>query len=549
MLALLCALVFTGAPAGANPPTVMPDQVVDSAGVLTPEQEHDINASIDDLAADRDLALWVIYVKTFDDKSPEEWGRETESLSTLSYRDVLLAVAVDSKEYYLGSAEPIEDTPQEDLSAIGLDRVEPAVETGKWAAAATGTADALLSGPSNVRKALLIGGLLAAVAVGVGLWAWLRRNRDADSADDDYDGQDRQLTVDELATQNVETLDPWSLDVLTNTDNAITTSADELALAETEASGADGRKALAGFHDALDTADSALATAFRLRQQLDTDTSITEQRRHDLLVEIITMCSDADADLDDQVRAFDGARDLSSGAADRLDALAKRSATQAARVDGATADEKKVCRRKTNRMIADTVDGNVDMARELTEFADDAIAQGQELVSGSSEASPVGAIRSAEGALDAVTRLLDAVEEAAAAKKIDATVEVNAAEYFIDTRRGAVGATARTRLSEAARLLDAGDDEDQAAALAEAAVTQARADVDAWHDAATSDTDSSAPVLAGVLVDVVLRSPALTTGDDGQQALGAGGFSSGGRSPGSFGGPDTTGRVGTGERR
>ncbi|MFT3716552.1 MAG: TPM domain-containing protein [Gordonia sp. (in: high G+C Gram-positive bacteria)] len=536
-LTLLFALVFGAGPASANPPTHMPDPLVDSAGVLTTGQEDAINDQIDQLANDRDLNLWVIYVRSFEGKSPKDWGTQTQSLTSLGYHDILLAIATDDKQYYLGTAEPIDSVSQKDLDAIGADRVEPAVKTGRWSDAALGTVEALRSGGKGVRIALIVAGIAALLAAAGALAYFLRRRSDDEDAESGDGSNGDALTLGELSEQTVDTLDPWSQDVLTNTDNALSTSSDELALAEDEV----GADAVIPFRSALQTADGELASAFRLRRQVDTDTSLDDQQKHDLLVEIITLCSDADAGLDDRSADFDALRDLSDDAPGRLDRLAERSAQVAGRFDAARAGADAVS--DGEETVASAVAGNVDLADELTQFADDAIEQGRDTLAESSDASAAAAIRSAEGALDAATRLLDAIDEARTAGdggEVDAAGRLTLAESYLETRRGAVGASARTLLSEAARLLDAG--EDGAGPLADEALDQARADVETWQ--ASAPAEDAAPVLAGVLVDVILRSSG-----PGDAPIGAGGYSAGGRSPGSFGGPDTAGRIGTGERR
>ena len=134
------------------------------------------------------------------------------------------------------------------------------------------------------------------------------------------------------------------------------------------------------------------------------------------------------------------------------------------------------------------------------------------------------------------------------------TSRVKAVSDFIETRRGAVGAEARTRLSEAARHLDRAQQTlttDSAASLdalrkAEAFVDEAekraQADVGDWERGQRQTSGGAggglnSMVLGGILID----------------ALGRGGSSSkasasGGRSPGSFGGGETRGRRGGGGR-
>lgn len=178
--------------------------------------------------------------------------------------------------------------------------------------------------------------------------------------------------------------------------------------------------------------------------------------------------------------------------------------------------------------------------------------------------------------------------QAALAQSLQAArSQVSAAEDFITARRGAVGAEARTRLAEAARLTAQADSlvtSDPAAALAVSqragslaaeATTMARRDVDSFSN---NDDDfgdffggggasrrggsngSMGAVLGGILIGQVLGGGGGGLfgggggggfggmGGGGGRRSSGGGFGGGGRSPGSFGGSGTRGRRGGGGR-
>ncbi len=136
------------------------------------------------------------------------------------------------------------------------------------------------------------------------------------------------------------------------------------------------------------------------------------------------------------------------------------------------------------------------------------------------------------------------------------TSKVKAVGEFIETRRGAVGAEARTRLSEAARHLDRAQQAlatDPTTALeaiqqAEAFVNQAEQlaqnDVGTWERSQRQTSGGAggglnSMVLGGIVIDALGR-----RGGGG----GSGSVGGGGRGPGSFGGGGTRGRRGGGGR-
>ncbi|MFC0316072.1 TPM domain-containing protein [Gordonia phosphorivorans] len=555
-LSLFLAALLTGgvlaAPAAADQPTQMPATLVDAAGVLSAEQETKIGVALDKLMADRNLQLSVIYVRNFDGMAPQDWARQTQQLSELSYRDVLLAVAVDDRTFSFGSAEAIEDYPAEDLRKIAEETIAPDVADARWADAALDTAAELDGDRSRMWLYLAVTGLIALALIGAGL-LFLRNRRS--TSDTDAGPDDDAVSVSELTTRPLATLNPWAAELLTDTDNAVSISDEELALAVAEY----GDAATAGFQAALATAESAVATSFRLRRTFDHQPELSNGERRALLVQIISMCSDANEALDEQVPAFDALRDLLTDASARLDTLDARARTVTERLGPAEATE--IYLAKTfSGPVADSVIGNAGLARELIRFARDSIAQGREAVADEAELRQptVAAIRSAECGLDTAARLLDALTDVSQnvvliAEKTTplahATAHVGAAESLIDTRRGAVGTAARTGVSEAERLLDEAQAAheaarvealaDQATALADEALTLACQDITLWKQ---QHEHEGAPVLTGVLVDAVIADDV----NDGD--FGGGGFGSGGRSPGSFGGSDTSGRIGTGGR-
>ncbi|PPK95378.1 TLP18.3/Psb32/MOLO-1 phosphatase superfamily protein [Kineococcus xinjiangensis] len=182
--------------------------------------------------------------------------------------------------------------------------------------------------------------------------------------------------------------------------------------------------------------------------------------------------------------------------------------------------------------------------------------------------NPLGALhrlveaeRGLEGALGQVREAQEARRREAAALEqalMVARAEIDAAEDFIATRRGAVGGTARTRLVEAQRHYSRavalhGDDPRQAlehartaVALAEQATQLAHADVDVWRSTSSYGygggygrrSSGGADVLMGAVLGGILagggtrRSSGWGGGFSGGGGFGGGGFGGGG----SFGG-------------
>ncbi|MFD4368215.1 TPM domain-containing protein [Rhodococcus sp. NPDC058521] len=185
---------------------------------------------------------------------------------------------------------------------------------------------------------------------------------------------------------------------------------------------------------------------------------------------------------------------------------------------------------------------------------------------------PLGAfsaIVEADAELDAALEQAQQTKEEAdkAIQRLDREItaaqsQVTAASDFISTRRGAVGADARTRLTEAQRHLDAArqlskSEPDKAfqharaaTNLATRALSAARNDVQRWESTQSprrgGGSGTAGAVLGGILIDSMIRG-GMRGGRRGSfgGGFGGGGFGGG---PGSFGGPSSSGRTGGGGR-
>ncbi|MCE3553589.1 TPM domain-containing protein [Pseudonocardia sp. RS11V-5] len=201
-------------------------------------------------------------------------------------------------------------------------------------------------------------------------------------------------------------------------------------------------------------------------------------------------------------------------------------------------------------------------------------AGGGAATSGVGLPDPIAALRlldEAAAALD--TAIAGARETAERTRRATAALEqalvtarsaVAAASDFVSTRRGAVGAPARTRLAEAQRHLavaTAGGDPaaalreaQQAEALAQEALRLAQSDVSRWSGPSGGGSgfggELGALVLGGILSEA-MRGGGYRGGGIGGGSRGGGSFGggrSGGRVPGSFGGSSSRGRRGGGGR-
>ncbi|GGG03043.1 membrane protein [Rhodococcoides trifolii] len=204
--------------------------------------------------------------------------------------------------------------------------------------------------------------------------------------------------------------------------------------------------------------------------------------------------------------------------------------------------------------------------------AKDAAAAALARAETSKDSDPLGSMNAIVAADSQLDSLLAAAAESKTQREhaaqrlahdIDAAAaQVRAAGDFISTRRGAIGAEARTRLSEAERNLAAARQlatTDPSRALQHAgAATQyassasqvAQSEVEQWDTRqrvqggyqGRSMGSQAGGILAGVLIDSVLRGG--LGGGRSYGNRGSGGFGGFGGGPGSFGGSSSSGRIG-----
>lgn len=490
LCALLGALSLLCAPtAAAEPPSRMGPQVVDAADVLSGADESRVLDAVDRLYREHQVKLWVIYVRDFASMAPRDWAARTSELSGFSDRDLLLAVAVDDRGYWLNGTLPTEVSDGE-LDSLLAGTVEPALRDRKWAQAGVDTADgigAAMRG-AGVPWGWLLGiGLVVVAGAGALILFSRKRRRDADRAEL---GTARGLDPADsasLAKLSLPTLHGLSRERLVEIDDAVRTSEEELALATSEF----GETAVTPFRTALDAARAATAKAFTIRQQLDDAIPETPDQQRAMLVELLSTAGKADRELDAQVTDFDAMRDLLIDAPARLDGLTRDIVDLTARQPASEAELARLRSAYPATVLAPVAD-NVRMATERIRFAEHNIDTARAAL-----AQPVGqqggavaAIRGAEAAIGQARTLLDAVDQAAT--------------NIQQARDGLPAALDELRadLTAAAGLTEFGGPELAAAVTAATATTDraaATADTDplgAFHDAVSADAELDRAIAA-----------------------------------------------------
>ena len=453
-----------------DPPGNLDEQVTDAAGVLAGEVPA-LEQSLEQLRTEHGLQLFVVFVDSFDGITGEEWARATFQASGMGGDDVLLAVAVRDRRFSTWTTSESRLTAEQDR-IVRSEFIEPALSSDDWAGAVEGAVD----GYSRAAEGLLGnagtgtgtsrdgggGGFPLWLLVPVGgvalLVARRRRGRHAPQGDSpDW----RPATSDEAPDVPTEQLRRETAAALVDLDDAVRSSAEELAFAEAQF----GVQATRGFKQALDEARQHAAEAFRLQRALseeDRSGGLDESTLRSRLRAILALAADADRTLDAQEAEFTRLRGLEATVPQFLDELRGRLEEVRRQVPVAEQELAGLSVQHSDTALA-TVRGNVDHAQRLLGSVEGFLTTGHEHVASGNRAAAVAAARAAEEAIGQADALLSAVarareELALASDRIDAALASLSSDVADAERLGADDQLTTTTLEQARSAITAGRD-------------------------------------------------------------------------------------------
>ena len=651
---ILAGLLVLGAPAAVaeDPVDLSGAYIVDKVRAITPDEGTQILGALDSLYTRASIQLFVVYVDSFSNPTdPVDWADTVAIDNGLGGNDVLLAVAVDDRQYALS----IDDSFT--LSDAQITVVEQAIESelrdDNWAQAAITGAQTLeaeatgVVGPNQPDPVtptdppaessggipiLPIVGGVAVVGAGVFIFSRIRR-RGSDG---------RVASAPEGMTQ--KQLDQRAGSLLVQLDDSLKTSEQELGFAVAQF----GDDATKDFTAVLASAKAKVAEAFTLKQKLDDATPDSPADQRAWTTTIIELCEAADAELDSQADAFDALRELEKNVPQALAAARESVGAARARSADAAATVKALSKQYAASAIA-SVSTNVEQSTKLLDFAEAAGSKADAAIASNDSSQAAIAVRTVQASVgqaqqlfaaidtlkstlgDATTKLeaaiADTTQDVAAARalpqdgtsaalapaiaaatsalsaatatkgdpvasltklelansaldqvftgvrdeqqkissartQVDAAIsaarsQLSSAQEYITTRRGGIGESARTRVSEAERHLGQAEalaDSDPVKALGEAqrandlasqAFELARSDVSEFTRQDTyggMPRGSDGADLGGLLGGVI---GGMIGSGGGGRSSGGGGWFGGGRSSGSGYRPSSSSRSGS----
>ncbi len=409
-LAGALALGLVGLPSAVSatdPVQLGSGYVLDQAGVLDKSQATTVNQRMADLYAAKGVDLYVVYVDAFTNpSSSQQWADQVAQSNGLGVKQYVLAVAVTGRQYYLSgdNTGPMSAQQLADVEAA----IKPALSAGDYAGAAVTAADrfesALGGGGSSgggFPVALIVVLVIAVIAAGVVVWFVVRRRRTTSGAIATSGAPASPL--DQFDTQE---LGRRASSALVDTDDAVKTSEQELGFARAQF----GDAAAADFQTALAAARELLNRAFTLKQQLDDGVKDTEEQTRAWNIEILQLCEQANAGLDEKAAAFDELRQLEQNAPEALARVQQQRTAAFASLDSAAAHLAELSGHYSPDALS-TVADNPAQARERIAFADAQLAQAQAAIAASNGGAAAVSIRAAEEAVAQAGLLEDAVDK------------------------------------------------------------------------------------------------------------------------------------------
>ncbi len=412
LMAMLVTALLVAPSAAAQPPFRLSAYITDDVGALNGAGRAAVESATGKLYSDRRIQLWVVFVDNFSGQPAVSWAQNARAASDLGDFDAVLAVATVDRSYAFLVPNRVRTITAGQVDDLRRNQIEPALRRGDWSAAAVAAANGLARGPEPTSSAPLLIGLGVVLVAVVALYVVMRyRHRRRRAAELAAAKRVDATDADALAALSLGALDDLSRWKVVDVDNAVRTSANELALTVEEF----GQQRTQPFSSAVDSAKAALAQAFAVRQQLDDAIPETREQRRELLTEVIVSAARADRELESQREAFEEMRDLVVNAPARLDALTQQIVDLTARIDPAEQRMTELHNEFDSAALA-SVATNVTTAKDRLAFADQNLSRTRDLaakpVSGE-QSGLVDAVHAAESALGQARSLLDAVDSAA----------------------------------------------------------------------------------------------------------------------------------------
>ncbi len=389
--------------------------VLDDADALTSSQQSDVEQAVQDLYSETKTQLYVVFVPEFTDPTDHgAWGDAVMSGNQIQNDSILLSIAVDERNYDVQQTNETSISSGDVESAVNDDLL-PKLKANDWAGAATAFANGLAQTqqPPNLTWLWI---LLLVVVVAIVVIVLVIRTRN----------KRRTAAATKAQQASLADLERTAGAALVTIDDELRTAEQEVGFATAQF----GPDAAKPFADAVATAQKNVRKAFTFQQQLDDEIPDSPQQRADWSNQIIAICEQAHASIEEQTDSFDKLRSLEDGVEAAAVSLGEAVRAAPAAVTEAAASLERIRSTYTGRTLA-TVADSVDQAREVLGYATERSQAADAAIANGDKGEAVVAVRDAQHALAQVQQLSTSATGAEASFR-EATARVDAMRLDIE---------------------------------------------------------------------------------------------------------------------
>ncbi|RNE49576.1 TPM domain-containing protein [Corynebacterium alimapuense] len=388
-------------------PGLLTSPVTDESGVLDASEITDLETDINQYKIDGQKSIFVVYLPSFGDLTPEEWTEQSVAANG-GGNTAVIAIATDDRQFGIHGGSQWSDSELDDM----YDAAFPELVNGNWYEASSAAVQSAASSGevSGASAAWLVAGAGSAIAAGGGIWLYTRNKRKKTSAEvlEDSRSLDPSDTR-RLMDLPTETLEKRAQEELVSTDESIRRGREELDLAIAEF----GPERTRSFNRAMNHSTATLQKAFALHQRLNDSIPESEAERRSMLVEIVSSCGQADQALEAESESFAEMRNLLVTADRKLDELTQRTIDLRSRLPRAEQTLVALRSRYSPETLS-SISDNAELAAASLDEAESTLDTARSIESrpAGEQGGLVEAIRAAEHAIEIADRMLGAIEHA-----------------------------------------------------------------------------------------------------------------------------------------
>lgn len=379
-------------------------QLIDDADVIPPSAETEVTNLLREGIKENGVKLYIVFTEDIPG-DPEAYAAQLRKQTPT--RDTMV-LAIDTKQRVQGSSwgEKIHN----DLARDIVDAATEKLADSDWAGAAKASADVAAGTTDPASVAWLGAAGLAVVGGGAGAFVWARRSRRRKETEQLEAARTITPTdTADLAAQPTDVLRKLADEELHSTDESIRKGDEELRIAVAEF----GEERTRSLTRALAHSRNTLNTAYGLHQRIIANLFRNEDEERSLLVEIISSCGTADAELDSKAAEFEKLRQKLIDAPQIVDALWQETVALRTRVPSARTKLQNL-HDKWEAPLLSSIADNADVADAEIDHAEKALNQARELLAkpAGKQGGLVDAIGAARMSCQQAGQQLQAIEHA-----------------------------------------------------------------------------------------------------------------------------------------